>query len=153
MPAAASPLKETIQESVKSAMRAKEKERLATLRQITAAIKQQEVDNRADMSDDDIIVVLTKMTKQRRDALTQFEEAGRDDLAAIEKAELAIIEEFLPAQLSAEEIAAEIEAVIAETGASNPKDMGAVMNALRPKLQGRADMGPVSGLVKKALSN
>jgi len=153
MPAAASPLKETIQESVKSAMRAKEKERLATLRQITAAIKQQEVDNRADMSDDDIIVVLTKMTKQRRDALTQFEEAGRDDLAAIEKAELAIIEEFLPAQLSAEEIAAEIEAVIAETGASSPKDMGAVMNALRPKLQGRADMGPVSGLVKKALSN
>jgi hypothetical protein len=153
MPAAASPLKETIQESVKSAMRAKEKERLATLRQITAAIKQQEVDNRADMSDDDIIVVLTKMTKQRRDALTQFEEAGRDDLAAIEKAELAIIEEFLPAQLSAEEVAAEIEAVIAETGASSPKDMGAVMNALRPKLQGRADMGPVSGLVKKALSN
>jgi hypothetical protein len=153
MPAAASPLKETIQESVKSAMRAKEKERLATLRQITAAIKQQEVDNRADMSDDDILVVLTKMTKQRRDALTQFEDAGRDDLAAIEKAELAIIEEFLPAQLSAEEIAAEIEAVIAETGASSPKDMGAVMNALRPKLQGRADMGPVSGLVKKALSN
>ena len=153
MPAAASPLKETIQESVKSAMRAKQKERLATLRQITAAIKQQEVDNRADMSDDDIIVVLTKMTKQRRDALTQFEDAGRDDLAAIEKAELAIIEEFLPAQLTAEEIAAEIEAVIAETGASSPKDMGAVMNALRPKLQGRADMGPVSGLVKKALSN
>ncbi len=153
MPAAASPLKETIQESVKSAMRAKEKERLATLRQITAAIKQLEVDNRADLSDDDIIVVLTKMTKQRRDALTQFEDAGRDDLAAIEKAELAIIAEFLPAQLSAEEIAAEIEAVIAETGASSPKDMGAVMNALRPKLQGRADMGPVSGLVKKALSN
>lgn len=153
MPAAASPLKETIQESVKSAMRAKQKERLATLRQITAAIKQLEVDNRADLSDDDIIVVLTKMTKQRRDALTQFEDAGRDDLAAIEKAELAIIEEFLPAQLSAEEIAAEIEAVIAETGASSPKDMGAVMNALRPKLQGRADMGPVSGLVKKALSS
>jgi len=153
MPAAASPLKETIQESVKSAMRAKEKERLATLRQITAAIKQLEVDNRTDLSDDDIIVVLTKMTKQRRDALTQFEDAGRDDLAAIEKAELAIIAEFLPAQLSAEEVAAEIEAVIAETGASSPKDMGKVMNALRPKLQGRADMGPVSGLVKKALTS
>jgi hypothetical protein len=153
MPAAASPLKETIQDSVKSAMRAKEKERLATLRQITAAIKQLEVDNRADLSDDDIIVVLTKMTKQRRDALTQFEDAGRDDLAAIEKAELAIIAEFLPAQLSAEEVAAEIDAVIAETGASSPKDMGKVMNALRPKLQGRADMGPVSGLVKKALTS
>lgn len=153
MPAAASPLKETIQESVKSAMRAKEKERLATLRQITAAIKQLEVDNRADLSDDDIIVVLTKMTKQRRDALSQFEEAGREDLAAVEKAELAIIEEFLPAQLSEEEINAEINAVIEETGASSPKDMGAVMNALRPKLQGRADMGAVSGLVKAALTN
>ncbi len=153
MPASASPLKETIQESVKSAMRAKEKARLGTLRQITAAIKQLEVDNRADLSDDDIIVVLTKMTKQRRDALSQFEDAGREDLAEIEKAELAIIAEFLPEQLSAEEVAAEIEAVIAETGASSPKDMGKVMNALRPKLQGRADMGPVSGLVKKALTS
>jgi hypothetical protein len=152
MPAASSPLKETIQESVKTAMRAKEKERLATLRQITAAIKQAEVDNRADLTDDDIVAILTKMSKQRRDSLSQFEQAGRDDLAEVEKAELAIIEEFMPAQLSEDEIVAEIKAVIAETGASSPKEMGAVMNALRPKLQGRADMGAVSGLVKAALT-
>src|SRR5690606_31655577 len=96
MPQEASPLKARIQDSVKDAMRAKDRDRLGTLRQITAAIKQVEVDNRQDMSDDDIIVVLTKMTKQRKDALSQFEQAGRDDLAVIEKAELAIIEEFLP---------------------------------------------------------
>ncbi len=152
MPAEASPLKVTIMDSVKDAMRAKEKERLSVLRQITAAIKQVEVDNRADLSDDDIVVILTKMTKQRREALDQYEQAGRDDLAAIEKAELVIIEEFMPAQLSDEEIAEAIDAAIKETGASSVKDMGAVMNVLRPKLQGRADMGAVSGKVKAALN-
>lgn len=152
MPAEASPLKVTIMDSVKDAMRAKEKERLSVLRQITAAIKQVEVDNRADLSDDDIVVILTKMTKQRREALDQYEQAGRDDLAAIEKAELVIIEEFMPAQLSDEEIAAAVDAAIKETGASSVKDMGAVMNVLRPKLQGRADMGAVSGKVKAALN-
>ena len=153
MPAEASPLKVTIQDSVKDAMRAKEKERLAALRQITATIKQTEVDTRTDLSDDDIIAILTKMCKQRREALEQYENAGRDDLAAIEKAELAIIEEFLPAAMSDEEVTAEIEAAIAESGASNIRDMGAVMNILRPKIQGRADMGAVSGKVKAALSS
>jgi uncharacterized protein len=152
MPAEASPLKVTIQDSVKDAMRAKEKERLATLRQITAAIKQIEVDKRIDLSDDEIITVLTKMCKQRRDSLTQFQDAGRDDLAVIEIAELAIIAEFMPSALSEEEVAAEINAAIAESGASSARDMGAVMNILRPKVQGRADMGAVSGLVKAALT-
>ncbi len=153
MPAEASPLKTTIMDSVKDAMRAKEKERLSVLRQITAAIKQVEVDNRADLSDDDIVVILTKMTKQRREALDQFEKAGRDDLASIEKAELVVIEEFLPTPLSEEEIAEAIQAAIAEAGASSIKDMGAVMNVLRPQIQGRADMGAVSGQVKAALNN
>lgn len=152
MPAEASPLKVTIMDSVKDAMRAKEKERLSVLRQITAAIKQVEVDNRTDLSDDDIVVILTKMTKQRREALDQYQQAGRDDLAAIERAELQIIEEFMPAQLSDEEVAEAVDAAIKETGASSVKDMGAVMNVLRPKLQGRADMGAVSGKVKAALN-
>jgi len=153
MPAEASPLKVTIQDNVKDAMRAKDKERLNVLRQITASIKQVEVDNRADLSDDDIIVILTKMTKQRREALDQYENAGRDDLASIEKAELVIIEEFLPEALSEAEIAEAVQAAITEAGASSIKDMGAVMNVLRPKIQGRADMGAVSGQVKAALSN
>jgi hypothetical protein len=140
-------------DSVKDAMRAKEKERLSVLRQITAAIKQVEVDNRTDLSDDDIVVILTKMTKQRREALEQYEKAGRDDLASIEKAELVIIEEFLPTPLSEDEIAEAIQAAIAEAGASSIKDMGAVMNVLRPQIQGRADMGAVSGQVKAALNN
>ncbi len=152
MPAEASPLKVTIQDSVKDAMRAKDKDRLGTLRQITAAIKQLEVDNRQDLSDDDIIVVLTKMTKQRKDSLSQFEQAGREDLAVIERAELAIIEEFLPTPLTESELEAAIASAIAESGASSIKDMGAVMNVLRPKVQGRADMGAVSSQVKAALS-
>ena len=152
MPAESSPLKAKIQDNVKAAMRAKEKERLATLRQITASIKQIEVDTRQDLDDDGIVTILTKMCKQRRDSLSQFQDAGRDDLAAIEIAELAIIDEFMPTALSDEEVASEIKAVIAEVGASGPRDMGNVMNALRPKLQGRADMGAVSGLVKAALT-
>ncbi len=152
MPAEASPLKVTIQDSVKDAMRAKDKDRLGTLRQITAAIKQLEVDNSQDLSDDDIIVVLTKMTKQRKDSLSQFEQAGREDLAVIERAELAIIEEFLPTPLTESELEAAIASAIAESGASSIKDMGAVMNVLRPKVQGRADMGAVSSQVKAALS-
>ncbi len=153
MPAEASPLKVTIQDQVKVAMRAKDKDRLNVLRQITASIKQVEVDNRTDLSDDEIIVILTKMTKQRREALDQYEKAGRDDLADIEKAELVIIQEFLPEALSEAEIAQAIQSAIDESGASSIKDMGAVMNVLRPKIQARADMGAVSGQVKAALSN
>ena len=152
MPAESSPLKITIQDNVKDAMRAKAKARLATLRQITAAIKQIEVDKRIDLDDDEIIAILTKMCKQRRDSLSQFQDAGRDDLAEIEIAELAIIEEFMPAAMSEQEVADVIAATIAEVGASSPRDMGAVMNALRPKVQGRTDMGAVSGLVKAALT-
>ncbi|MDQ7072843.1 MAG: GatB/YqeY domain-containing protein [Gammaproteobacteria bacterium] len=153
MPQASSPLKDRIQDSVKAAMRAKDKDRLATLRQITASIKQIEVDKREDVDDDGIIAILTKMCKQRRDSLSQFEKAGRDDLAAIEIAELAIIEEFMPTAMTDDEIAEAIKAAIAKSGASSPRDMGNVMNLLRPELQGRADMGAVSGLVKAALTS
>ncbi len=152
MPQASSPLKDTIQDNVKAAMRAKQKDRLATLRQITASIKQIEVDKRIDVDDEGIIAILTKMCKQRRDSLSQFEEAGRDDLAAIEIAELAIIEEFMPTAMTDNEIAEAIQAAIAAAGATSTRDMGSVMNALRPTLQGRADMGAVSGLVKAALT-
>ncbi|MDC9724694.1 MAG: GatB/YqeY domain-containing protein [Gammaproteobacteria bacterium] len=152
MPEESSPLKITIQDQIKAAMRAKEKDRLATLRQISAAIKQFEVDNREALDDNGIITILTKMCKQRRDSLTQFQDAGRDDLASIEIAELAIIEEFMPTPLTADEIAAEIASTIAELGATGPKEMGNVIKALRPKFQGRADMGAVSGLVKAALT-
>jgi len=127
-------------------MRAKEKERLATLRQITAAIKQFEVDNRKDLDDDGIITIMTKMCKQRRDSLTQFQAAGREDLAVIEIAELAVIEEFMPTAMTEEEVASSIKAAITESGATSARDMGAIMNILRPQLQGRADMGAVSGL-------
>jgi len=153
MPEESSPLKLVIQEQIKTAMRAKEKERLATLRQISAAIKQFEVDKREALDDDGIVTILTKMCKQRRDSLSQFQDAGRDDLAVIEIAELAIIEEFMPTPLTADEIAAEIAATITELGATGAKEMGNVIKALRPKFQGRADMGAVSGLVKVALSS
>ncbi len=152
MPAESSPLKVTIQDHVKTAMRAKDRDRLAVLRQITAAIKQFEIDNREDLDDDGIITILTKMCKQRRDSLSQFEDAGRNDLAEIEIAELAIIAEFMPEAMSDDDIAKAIADAIAESGATGPRDMGSVMTILRPKLQGRADMGPVSGLVKAALT-
>lgn len=134
-------------------MRAREKDRLATLRQITAAIKQVEIDNRIDLDDDGIIVIMTKMCKQRRDSLSQFEAAGRTDLAEIEIAELAIIAEFMPTAMTDDEIAAAISASIAQAGATSPKDMGSVMSLLKPQMQGRADMGAVSGLVKAALTS
>lgn len=152
MPAESSPLKVTIQDHVKTAMRAKDRDRLAVLRQITAAIKQYEVDNREDLDDDGIVIILTKMCKQRRDSLSQFEDAGRNDLAEIEVAELAIIAEFMPEAMSDDDIAKAISDAIAESGATSPRDMGSVMTILRPILQGRADMGPVSGLVKAALT-
>lgn len=153
MPQEASPLHVTLKDSVKDAMRAKDKNRLAALRQMTAAIKQAEVDSRQDLSDDDIIVILTKMAKQRKEALDQYEKAGRDDLAEVERFELAIIDEFMPAQLSEAEIRAKVDAAIAETGASGIRDMGNVMNVLRPKVQGRADMSVVSSQVKSALNS
>jgi uncharacterized protein YqeY len=144
-------LKERILQDVKDAMRAKDKPRLATIRLITAAIKQREVDERIELDDAQVLVVLDKMCKQRRESITQFEQAGRDDLAAQEKAELELIQQYLPEQLSEAEINELIDAAMQQTGASSMKDMGKVMGQLKPKLQGRADMGAVSALIKARL--
>ncbi|MEW8373639.1 MAG: GatB/YqeY domain-containing protein [Candidatus Thiodiazotropha sp.] len=145
-------LKAQILDDVKQAMKAKQKERLGTLRLITAAIKQREVDERCELDDTQVLAILEKMIKQRRDSIKQYEDAGRQELADQEKSEIAIIEAYMPAGLGEDEIAALIEGAIAETGASEMKDMGKVMGLLKPQMQGRADMGKVSGLVKQKLS-
>lgn len=145
-------LKEQLTDAQKDAMRAKDKPRLGTLRLALAAIKQVEVDERKELADDDVLVILTKMIKQRRDSISQYEEAGRQDLADAEAAEIQVLQEFLPKQLSTDEIAQLIDDAIAATGAASPADMGKVMAWLKPKLQGRAEMGPVSGMVKSKLS-
>jgi uncharacterized protein YqeY len=145
-------LKTRITEDMKTAMRAKDKERLGTIRLILAAIKQKEVDERIDLDDSQVLAVLDKMVKQRRDSIAQFSEANRQDLADKETAELGIIQEYMPAALAEAEVLAIIDEVISATGAASPKDMGKVMGALKPRLQGRADMGAVSGLVKTRLS-
>ena len=144
-------LKERILQDVKDAMRAKDKPRLATIRLITAEIKQREVDERIELDDTQVLVVLDKMCKQRRESISQFEQAGRDDLAAQEKAELALIQQYLPEQLGEAEISDLINIAMEQTGASSMKDMGKVMGLLKPKLQGRADMGAVSALIKARL--
>ena len=144
-------LKDQLTSDQKAAMKAGDKPRLGTIRLIMAAIKQQEVDTRKDLTDDDVIAILTKMVKQRRDSVEQYTNAGRTDLAEQEEAEIAIIEHYLPEQLSTEEIAAIIDEVIAATGASGPQDMGKVMGQLKGKLAGRADMGAASVLVKQKL--
>jgi len=145
-------LKTRITEDMKTAMRARDKERLGTIRLIQAAIKQKEVDERIELDDSQVLAVLDKMVKQRRDSIEQFSKAGRQDLADKETAELAIIQEYMPAALSEAEVLAIIDEVISATGAASPRDMGKVMGALKPRLQGRADMGSVSGLVKSRLS-
>jgi len=144
-------LKVQIQEDVKTTMRARDQRRLTALRLITAAIKQIEIDKRIEMDDPAVLAVLDKMVKQRRDSLEQYENAGRDDLAAQEKFELELISVYLPEALSEDELAALIKQVMAETGASSIRDMGAVMNKLRPQVQGRADMKAVSNAVKAQL--
>jgi uncharacterized protein YqeY len=144
-------LKDRITQDVKDAMRAKDKPRLATLRLITAAIKQREVDERIELDDTQVTLVLDKMVKQRRESIVQFEKAGRDDLIAIENNELEIIIPYLPEQLGEDEINALIDAALEQTGASSIKDMGKVMGQLKPKLQGKADMGAVSALIKARL--
>jgi uncharacterized protein YqeY len=144
-------LKDRITQDVKDAMRAKDKPRLATLRLITAAIKQREVDERIELDDTQVTLVLDKMVKQRRESIVQFEKAGRDDLIAIENSELEIITPYLPEQLGEDEINALIDAALEQTGASSIKDMGKVMGQLKPKLQGKADMGAVSALIKSRL--
>jgi uncharacterized protein YqeY len=145
-------LKDQISEDMKNAMRAKEAQKLATIRLLLAEIKRKEVDERIEVSDTHVLAIIEKMIKQRKDSITQFEAGGRADLADIEKAELAILATYMPAGLSDEEIAAEVKAAVAESGAAGPQDMGKVMAILKPKLAGRADMTAVSGLVKKALS-
>jgi hypothetical protein len=144
-------LKSQIQEDVKTAMRARDQKRLTALRLITAAIKQIEVDKRIELDDQAVLGVLDKMVKQRRESLEQYESAGRDDLAAQEKFELELIAVYLPEALSDDEVARLIKQALADTGASSIRDMGAVMNKLRPEVQGRADMKAVSSAVKAQL--
>ena len=147
-----SDIKLRINDDVKNAMRSKDKERLATLRMITAAIKQKEVDERADLDDGQVLTVLDKMAKQHRDSIEQYQKAGRNDLVAKETSELDVVLSYLPAQFSEEEIRQIIKEAMETTGANSMQDMGKLMGQLKPKLQGRADMGKVSGLVKQALS-
>ena len=147
-----SAIKQRINDDVKTAMRSKDKERLGVLRMITAAFKQKEVDERIELDDTQVLSILDKMTRQHRDSIQQFEEAKRNDLADKEKMELAIVQEFLPAQLTNDEISQMVSDAITQTGAEFAKDMGKVMGVLKPQLQGRADMGKVSGLVKQQLS-
>ncbi len=144
-----SALKQRINDDVKTAMRSKDKERLGVLRLITAAFKQKEVDERIELDDTMVLAIMDKMTKQIRDSIQQFEQAGRDDLAQKEAFELGIIQEYLPAQLTEDEIKQIITESIEATGAESAKDMGKVMGVLKPRLQGLADMGMVSGLVKQ----
>ena len=145
-------LKEQITEDMKSAMRAKEAERLGTIRLLLAAIKQREVDERITVDDAGIIAIIEKLMKQRKDSIEQFQKAGRTDLVDQESKELAILQAYMPAQLSAAEVQSAIQKVIADLGASGPQDMGKVIGALKAQLAGKADMGTVSGLVKAALA-
>ena len=145
-------LKEKLSEDMKAAMRAKESEKLATIRLINAAIKQREVDERIELGDDQVLSVIEKMIKQRKDSITQFEAGGRQDLADKEKSEITVLAAYMPAQMSDAEVQAEVAAVVVQSGASGPQDMGKVMAVLKPKLAGRADMTAVSGLVKAALA-
>jgi uncharacterized protein YqeY len=145
-------LKEQITEDMKAAMRAKDMVKLGTIRLITAALKQKEVDERIELDDSQVLAILEKMVKQRKDSISQFEAGGRQDLADIEKAELAVLAAYMPAAMSEAELQAEVAAAVAATGATGPQDMGKVMGVLKPKLAGRADMTAVSGLVKAALA-
>ncbi|MDN7486642.1 GatB/YqeY domain-containing protein [Burkholderia sp. AU45274] len=145
-------LKEQISEDMKAAMRAKDSERLATIRLLMAAIKQREVDDQITLVDAGITAVIDKMIKQRKDSISQFQAASRDDLVAKEQAELVVLSGYMPEQLSEAEVAAEVQAAVAQTGAAGPQDMGKVMGVLKGKLAGRADMTAISALVKAALT-
>ena len=145
-------LKEQITEDMKAAMRAKDSERLGTIRLLTAAMKQKEVDERIELDDVAVIAIVDKMLKQRKDSIDAFQKAGRQDLADKEIAESKVLQAYLPARLSADEVAAEVKAIVAELGAKGPGDMGKVMGAVKAKLAGKADMGQVSAAVKSALA-
>ncbi|KHL56444.1 hypothetical protein FHR53_001568 [Xanthomonas arboricola] len=146
------PLKQQLTDDMKAAMKSGDKHSLGVIRLINAAIKQKEVDERIEMDDAAVIAVLDKMVKQRKDSVTQYEGAAREDLAQIEREEIVVIERYLPAKMGEAEIVAAIQAAIAETGASSPADIGKLMGALKPKLAGQADMGLVSTLVKQQLA-
>lgn len=144
-------LKDRITEDMKSAMKARETERLSAIRLLLAAIKQREVDDRVTLDDAAVAAVVDKLIKQRRDSLSQYEQAGRDDLAAVERVEIDVLTPYLPAQMSADDVAAAVKAAIAQTGAAGPADMGKVMGVLKPQLAGKTDLAAVSQLVKAAL--
>ena len=145
-------LKDQITEDMKTAMRAKDMERLGTIRLLQAAMKQKEVDERITLDDAGVVAIVDKLIKQRKDSIAAFEGAGRQDLADKEKAEMAVLQVYLPARLSADEVAAEVKAIVAELGAKGPGDMGKVMGAVKTRLAGKADMGEVSAAVKAALA-
>ena len=144
-------LKDKITEDMKTAMRARDSARLGTVRLLLAAMKQKEVDERVVLTDADVLAIIDKMVKQRRESIAQFDQAGRTDLADAERAEIAVLTAYLPQQLSEAEVGQAIAAAITETGAAGARDMGKVMALLKPRLAGRADMGKVSGLVKAKL--
>jgi len=145
-------MKKQINDAMKDAMRAKDKARLSAIRLMQAEFKRIEVDERIEIDDARVLAMLDKMVKQRRDSINQYEAAGRQELADVEIAEIAVIQDFLPAALSDEEISAMVQAAIEQTGASSMADMGKVMGIIKPQIQGRADAGAVSGLVKAALT-
>jgi len=145
-------LKAQLVEDMKAAMKGGEKDKLLVIRLINAAIKQREVDERIQLDDSQVLAALEKMLKQRRDSVAQYEAAGREDLAAVERFEIGIIQTYLPAPMDAAELEAAVNASIAEAGATGPQDMGKVMAVLKPKVAGRADMGALSGLVKQKLA-
>jgi len=145
-------LKDQISEDMKAAMRAKDSARLGTIRLLQAAMKQKEVDERITLDDAAVIAIVDKLIKQRKDSIAAFEKAGRQDLADIEAAEMKVLEVYLPARLSVDEIQAAVKAIVAELGASGPGDMGKVMAAVKTQLAGKADMGQVSAAVKAALA-
>ncbi|WER47732.1 GatB/YqeY domain-containing protein [Cupriavidus sp. WKF15] len=145
-------LKARISDDMKAAMRARETERLGTIRLLQAAIKQREVDERIELDDAAVLAVVDKMLKQRKDSITQFQQAGRDDLVQKEQAEVEVLKVYMPAALSDAEVAAEVQQAVADTGAAGPQDMGKVMGVLKAKLAGRADMTAVSAQVKAALA-
>jgi hypothetical protein len=146
-------LKDQITEDMKNAMRAKDSERLGTIRLLTAAMKQKEVDERVVLDDTMVIAIVDKLIKQRKDSIEAFTKADRMDLADKESAEMKVLQAYLPARLSADEVAAEVKAIVAELGATGPGDMGKVMGAVKTRLAGKADMGQVSAAVKAALAS
>lgn len=145
-------LKQQISEDMKAAMRAKETARLGAIRLLLAAMKQKEVDERVELDDAAVVAIIEKMLKQRRDSISQYKTANRQDLVDVEEFEVAVLQAYMPQQLGEGEIMAAIAEVIAATGAAGPQDMGKVMGAVKPKLAGKADMGKVSGLIKAQLS-